>query len=732
MSSFIKMLAVIAVLFASMIATAVAEIPRQISFQGILKDSSGEIVEDSVYLVTFTIYDDTTADNIWWQEGQDVETEDGYFTVLLGSVNPVEDSVFDGSSRYLGIQIDGESEMQQRLPITSTAHAYRSADSGGGADDDWISDGDNVYRIDGNVGVGTLAPQARFQVRALAGQKAMLIKGDDPDPMLDADVESDFMVNPHSGTGKSFRIRSYTEDGVLRNNLVVTNEFTHPSVPDLVLQPDDGNVGVGTSNPQHKLHVQGVVRSRSHESDPYYADFASRYNYNESFYLNVRGGDPVDTKILGFGNTDTLLSSYSAPNALIVKGITGNVGVGTTNPSTKLDVSGAVTASTYYGDGSNLTGISGSGDDDWTINGNEIYHLNGNVGIGTTSPSERLDVNGDIRTQSGDLKSPTRFALLTDGGAAQILKAGALAVTGSYANDPPSSGLYVQGKAGIGTTSPDAKLTVLTPSGAAGAFRTTSSGSVSLWAFNESGVGLSCGTGGSSSAAFHPIAYNNDARKLAIECDGSIEATGTIEANSSWSGVNAITGTNSGNYSGVAGINTSNGNGIYGSSVSGYAGYFSGNVRVTGYLYKDGGGFQIDHPLDPENKYLNHSFVESPDMKNIYDGVAILDKNGEASVELPEYFDALNKDFRYQLTCIGGFANVYIAQEIENNRFGIAGGVSGMKISWQVTGIRNDAIAQADRIPIEIVKSDEEKGKYIHPEVYGKPMDTRIGQLNQK
>jgi hypothetical protein len=65
---------------------------------------------------------------------------------------------------------------------------------------------------------------------------------------------------------------------------------------------------------------------------------------------------------------------------------------------------------------------------------------------------------------------------------------------------------------------------------------------------------------------------------------------------------------------------------------------------------------QIDHPLDPANRYLSHSFVESPDMKNIYDGVVTLNAAGEAVGSLPAYFAALNVEFRYQLTCIGGHA----------------------------------------------------------------------------
>lgn len=91
-------------------------------------------------------------------------------------------------------------------------------------------------------------------------------------------------------------------------------------------------------------------------------------------------------------------------------------------------------------------------------------------------------------------------------------------------------------------------------------------------------------------------------------------------------------------------------------------------------------------------------------MKNVYDGVISLNETGEVWVELPEWFEALNKDFRYQLTCIGGFANVYIKEEIQNNRFKISGGRPDLKVSWQVTGIRDDAFARANRNPVESMK----------------------------
>ena len=167
--------------------------------------------------------------------------------------------------------------------------------------------------------------------------------------------------------------------------------------------------------------------------------------------------------------------------------------------------------------------------------------------------------------------------------------------------------------------------------------------------------------------------------------------------------------------------------GVYGRttglvSATSYAGYFAGNVHVTGTLSKGGGSFKIDHPLDPANRYLYHSFVESPDMKNVYDGVAKLDGNGEAWVELPEWFESLNRDFRYQLTALDVAApGLHVADRISGNRFRIAGGEPGMEVSWQVTGIRKDAFAEKHRIPVEEEKPPQEMGKYLHPDAFGLP-----------
>jgi hypothetical protein len=191
---------------------------------------------------------------------------------------------------------------------------------------------------------------------------------------------------------------------------------------------------------------------------------------------------------------------------------------------------------------------------------------------------------------------------------------------------------------------------------------------------------------------------------------------------------NGVVGTAQGNGTGVRGW-SAGGYGVYGKSdnASSYAGYFDGNVFVTGTVNKAACTFKIDHPQDPENKYLIHSTVESPDMKNVYDGTVLMDENGEATVELPSYFQSLNRDFRYQLTAMGSPGpNLYIAEEISGNHFKIAGGKAGAKVSWMVTGIRQDAFANAHPIVVEQEKPAGEKGLYLNPKEWGQPESKSI------
>ncbi|MDT0344508.1 hypothetical protein [Streptomyces litchfieldiae] len=161
---------------------------------------------------------------------------------------------------------------------------------------------------------------------------------------------------------------------------------------------------------------------------------------------------------------------------------------------------------------------------------------------------------------------------------------------------------------------------------------------------------------------------------------------------------------------------------VWGKSESGYAGYFSGRVNVTENLTVAAGGFRIDHPLDPQQRYLRHSFVHSPEWLNVYSGRVVTDAEGSAVVELPGYFEALNKDIRYQLTVIGGFAQAVVAEEVRDNRFTVATDRPGVTVCWQVTGVRQDpySLSEGPRAP-ETDKPEGEGNTFLHPHEHGFP-----------
>ena len=158
----------------------------------------------------------------------------------------------------------------------------------------------------------------------------------------------------------------------------------------------------------------------------------------------------------------------------------------------------------------------------------------------------------------------------------------------------------------------------------------------------------------------------------------------------------------------------------------GYAGNFTGDVFISGTLNNQSPEVKMDDPLDPANKYLVHASVGSSEMKNMYDGTVTTDSLGHATVQLPGWFQVLNSDFRYQLTVIGQFAQAIVAREIENNQFEIRTSAPGVKVSWQVTGVRQDAYAKAHPLVVEPEKLTRMRGFYIRPELYGAPAEKQI------
>lgn len=345
---------------------------------------------------------------------------------------------------------------------------------------------------------------------------------------------------------------------------------------------------------------------------------------------------------------------------------------------------GTVGVSTGTGNGiwGVATGAGVAGFFDGGTTGRGIIVSTGASGFGTSTPTARLEVRQPSTPVAGldDNAAIVGYSY----NAAASLKGG---INGSYNTSNYGTGVQGVGYNGVANTDANTTFGV---------------GNQDLGVYGSANT---AGVMGGSVGGIGVVGYNKNASFAATTGIGN---TYGVYGNSQTVGGATVPNVRYGVYGFASGATTN------------YAGYFSGNVQITGSISKGSGTFKIDHPVDPENKYLYHSFVESPDMMNVYNGNITTDANGYATVKLPGYFDALNKDFRYQLTVIGTFANAIVSQEVKDNAFVIRTDKPSVKVSWQVTGIRKDNYANAHRVIPEVDKEPEMRGKYLHPVEMGK------------
>ncbi len=243
-----------------------------------------------------------------------------------------------------------------------------------------------------------------------------------------------------------------------------------------------------------------------------------------------------------------------------------------------------------------------------------------------------------------------------------------------------------------------------------------------------SGTGIYAGGASSPDGSGNPgsdaiISYGGDGDSTDFFVNGGEAIFGFGGNAGGFGGDGGFLAGGNGGVTGGDGVLGFNGTGTY---YTGYAGNFQGNLNVTGSIFAGAKDFKIDHPLDPANKYLVHASVESSEMMNIYTGNVTTDAQGKTTVQLPDWFEVLNSDFRYQLTVIGQFAQAIVAQKIEHGQFTIETNAPNVEVSWQITAVRHDAYAKAHPLVIEEEKDARTKGFYIHPELYGASEEQQI------
>jgi trimeric autotransporter adhesin len=664
---------------------ASAVVPRLVNYSGKAIDAEGKIISGTAG-ATFAIYSEQSGGAPLWMETQNVNADaKGNYTIQLGATKPEGlplDVFASGEARWLGVTINGGEE-QPRVMLLSVPYALKAGDA------------ETIGGLPASAFMLAMPSSASASSSAAASTASTVT------PAVSGTGTTDFLplwTNTTGGLGNSALFQS----GSGSTAKVGINSTTPASTLDVN--------GAATVRGLLNLPATGTATTAAGKNSQPFGFTASSYNSGTKTAVNQNfrwQAEPTGNNTTSASGTLNLLYSTGA-NAPAETGL-------------KIAGNGQITfAAGQKFPGVGTGGVSSVGlsapSSDFVVSGSPVT-TSGTLALNwNTAPTNANTANAIVKRDSTGSFDVTSITAIASNGmsplvGSDISSAGATAVVGNSGN-----GIGVFGQSGT-SYGVDGNCP-----GCVGVYGSGAGGSGS--GFGVYGIGASGVVG--SGTSYGVFGTSSGSGALAVFGLGNSGATGV--QGEGLIGVSGISADNAGVYaqSGTGGwavdaVGTGSATGVLAGSSSGYAGWFNGNVNVEGTLSASVKDFKIDHPVDPANKYLVHASVESSEMMNIYTGNVTTDAEGVATVQLPEWFEALNTDFRYQLTVIGQFAQAIVAREIEQHQFQIKTSLPNVKVSWQVTGVRQDAYAKAHPLQVEQQKPEAERGFYIHPELYGAP-----------
>ncbi len=740
--------------------TSAPEVPTLVHFSGVLNGVDGTPLT-SLTGVTFSLYAQSQGGAPLWLETQSVQpTRNGQYTVTLGSTSShglPTDIFASGEARWLGVRVEGQEE-QARVMLLAVPYALKAGDAqtigglpasafmlaaptGNGSSSAEPSNGSvaaaalppaskDVTTTGGTVNavpLFTTATNIQNSILSQTGVTAINVAGK--------------LNLPAQGTATATGGKYSRPADFVASSFNSTSVIAVPQTFQLQAAPAGNNTaapfatldlmyGSGTAAPTEtglKFNNKGLITFAAGQTFP---GTGKGTITGVTAGTGLSGGGTTGAVTL---NLDTTTIPELTTNNVFsgTEQFKGAVGMGTTpmaNGYTPLTIGTANSFGTWF-----AIANTSAGGHTWNIisAGSGNAEGAGNFGITDLTGKSTIWLEGNTKTTSltasGGLNAATLVATSTAG--ASIIDADGF---GQNAGGPTPGLRFGGGSSGEGIASN--RVIGLTKFGLD--FYTNYTARMSILQSGQVAVGTAnpgaqLGVVGSSNA--FPGVYTQGGAAASGSGQNGSDGIDAYGNNGDGSGEGGTGGLFSGGAAGTTGLN---GEGIVvfgGTTIclpicapENYAGDFQGSVFVKGGVWVPSSAMYIDHPLDPANKYLSHSSVESSEMKNMYDGNVTTDASGDAVVELPEWFEALNRDFRYQLTAIGQPAQAWVASKIANHSFTIKTDKPNVEISWQVTGTRQDAWANAHRTPVEQEKNARERGSYLHPELYGAPEESSV------